>query len=233
MYRSIVPTGSEQPIYDAVLAAVHAQRLAPGTKLVEARLAELFGVSRTIVRMALLRLAHDHVVELQPNRGASIASPGVDETRMVFEARRLVECAAMPLVAKRASRRSLAGLRTLVRREDAAFQAGDIREWIRLSGEFHVRVVALSANAAVLRFASELVTRSLLMTALYMPSGQTSCAAGDHRALLEALASGDAAKAARMMHDHLTEREARLDLRGGEARPVELAVALGFPSRVA
>jgi DNA-binding GntR family transcriptional regulator len=152
---------------------------------------------------------------------------------MVFEARRLFECAAMPLVAKRASRRSLAELRKLVRREDAAFRAGDIREWIRLSGEFHVRLVALCANGAVLRFASELVTRSLLMTALYMPSGQTSCAAGDHRALLEALAGGDATKAARLMHDHLAEREARLDLRGNKARPVELAVALGLRNRAA
>jgi len=232
-YPSTVPAGTEQPIYDAVLAAVQDQRLAPGTKLVEARLAELFGVSRTIVRMALLRLAHDRVVQLQPNRGASIAAPGVTETRDVFEARRLVEGAAMPLVAARAARRTLADLRKLVRQEEAAFNEGDIKGWMRLSGEFHTRLIALAGNAAILDYASELVTRSLLMTALYMPAGQTTCATGDHLALLDALAAGDGRKAARMMHGHLSACEARLDLRGVEERPVELAVALGIKTRTA
>ena len=94
--------GTEQPIYDAVFEAVLDQRLAPGTRLTEASLVELFGVSRTIVRMALLRLAHDHIVMLKPNHGASIASPTPDETRAVFEARRMIECAALPAAIARA-----------------------------------------------------------------------------------------------------------------------------------
>ena len=118
-----VSSGAAQPIYDAVHDAVLDQRLAPGTKLTEARLAELFGVSRTIVRVALLRLAHDHIVKLSPNRGARIASPTVAETRQLFEARRLVECAAMPLAAERAAIRPLGELRRLVRLEDSAFHS--------------------------------------------------------------------------------------------------------------
>ena len=67
--------GTEQPIYDAVFEAVLDQRLAPGTRLTEARLTQIFGVSRTIVRKAIQRLAHDHILELRPNRGAIIAQP--------------------------------------------------------------------------------------------------------------------------------------------------------------
>src|SRR5882757_4238054 len=54
----------DQKIYDSVLKAVMSQRLPPGTKLTEASLCELFAVSRTIVRKAIQRLAHDHILEL-------------------------------------------------------------------------------------------------------------------------------------------------------------------------
>src|SRR4029453_11580852 len=64
-YPTSIQGGTEQPIYDAVSEAVLDQRLAPGTRLTEGSLVELFGVSRTIVRMALLRLAHDHIVTLK------------------------------------------------------------------------------------------------------------------------------------------------------------------------
>ncbi len=226
-----VPSGAEQPICDAVRDAVLDQRVAPGTKLTEARLAGLFGVSRTIVRVALLRLAHDHIVQLAPNRGASIASPTVDETRQVFEARRVVESAAMPLAAARAPTKPLEDLRRLVRKEDSAFHSGDVRTWIRSSGEFHVGLVALAENAVLLHFARELVTRSLLMTALYMPKGQTSCATGEHLALIDALAGGDGRKAARLMQEHLRGCERRLCLDAHAAPAVDLGDALCVTAR--
>jgi DNA-binding GntR family transcriptional regulator len=230
-YPFTVPSGAEQPIYDAVHDAVLDQRLAPGTKLTEARLADLFGVSRTIVRMALLRLAHDHIVQLSPNRGASIASPSVAETRQVFEARRLVECAAMPLAAERAAMKALDDLRQLVRQEDSAFHSGDVRTWIRRSGEFHIGLMALADNAVILHFGRELVTQSLLMTALYMPKGQTSCATGEHVALIDALAGGDGRKAARLMQSHLYACEQRLNLDAHATPAIDLGDALGIVVR--
>jgi len=218
--------GTDQPVYDAVFEAVLDQRLAPGTRLTEASLAELFGVSRTIVRMALLRLAHDHIVVLKPNHGASIARPTPDETRAVFEARRMLECAALPAVVAHANARQLDNLRALVRQEDGAFHAGEIRSWIRLSGEFHRRLIALAGNPVVLRYVHELVTRSLLMSALYLRPAQTSCATDEHLALLDAVAARDERRAVRLMHAHLLAVEARLALDRADAVPIDLASAL-------
>jgi DNA-binding GntR family transcriptional regulator len=78
---------SDAPVYDAIYEAVMEHRLAPGARLTEASLCEIFGVSRAVVRMALLRLSHDRIVTLIPNRGAAIARPSVRETRDVFELR--------------------------------------------------------------------------------------------------------------------------------------------------
>ncbi len=52
----------EARIYRAVFESVMSQRLKPGTKLPEAPLCELFGVSRSVVRKVLQKLAHDHIV---------------------------------------------------------------------------------------------------------------------------------------------------------------------------
>jgi DNA-binding GntR family transcriptional regulator len=231
-YPQTLQGGTEQPIYDAVFEAVLDQRLAPGTRLIESSLVELFGVSRTIVRMALLRLAHDHIVQLRPNHGASIASPTPDETRAVFEARRMLECAALPAVIARAQPRQLENLRSLVRQEDGAFHAGEVRSWIRLSGEFHRRLVALARNPVMLHYANELVTQSLLMTALYMPRGQTACATDEHLQLIGAVEAKDERQAIRLLQAHLVACEARLALEQRAEPPGDLATALKFTRRL-
>ena len=220
---------SGAPVYDAIYEAVMEHRLAPGARLTEASLCEIFGVSRAAVRMALLRLSHDRIVTLTPNRGAAIARPSVRETRDVFELRRLVEAAAMELVAERARPRDVEALRAVTKQEHAAFERGDVREWIRLSGEFHQRLLALAGNAELAETGRDLVARSLLMTALYMPRGQTACASHEHEELLDVLAAGEGRQAARLMRAHLLACEATLRLDAPEEAAPDLAAALGRP----
>src|SRR5689334_18708529 len=76
-------------LFDAIID----HRIPPGTPLPEDTLAGAFGVSRTVVRKALLTLGHEKLVELRPNRGAVVARPTVEEARAVFEARRVLEAA--------------------------------------------------------------------------------------------------------------------------------------------
>src|SRR5947209_7123884 len=84
-------TSADERIYNSIFSAVMHQRLKPGTRLPEPELCKLFGVSRTLVRKGLQRLAHDHIITLRHNKGAVVASPSPEETRQVFEARRAVE----------------------------------------------------------------------------------------------------------------------------------------------
>ena len=65
-----------------IVEAIVEHRLAPGTKLREERLAELFQVSRTQVRPVLQRLEHEGLVERQPRRGAVVAAPSREATRL-------------------------------------------------------------------------------------------------------------------------------------------------------
>lgn len=189
-----------------------AHRLPPGIKLTEASLCEIFGVSRTIVRMALQRLAHEHVVELQPNRGACVASPTPRDTREVFAARRAVEAAILPLAIERCNAAHLARLRRHVREEHSAQRRADRFTWIRLTGEFHIAIARIAGNPILTRFLSELVARGSLIVALYDPVDKVCCANGEHGDIVDLIARKEAARALKAMDRHLLSIESGLKL---------------------
>ena len=112
-------------VYAHIFDAILEQRLAPGTKLSEEALGEIFGVSRTIIRRALSRLAHEGVVLLRPNRGAVVASPGAEEARQIFYVRRMIERAITELACKNAKPEHIAALRQMVMDERECFARGD------------------------------------------------------------------------------------------------------------
>ena len=115
----------DEIVYAHIFDAILEQRLAPGTKLSEEALGEIFGVSRTIIRRALSRLAHEQVVLLRPNRGAVVASPSIDEARQILFARRTVERAITELATDNATAERLAELREMVVQEQSSFARGD------------------------------------------------------------------------------------------------------------
>ena len=91
MNDMLLTPGTAEYVAAEIERAIHEHRLPPGSKLGEDELAEVYGISRTIVRAALQGLSHRHLVELKRNRGAFVAQPTVREAREVFEARALLE----------------------------------------------------------------------------------------------------------------------------------------------
>ena len=102
--------GGETAIIADLSLAIHEHRLAPGTKLSEDEVGEVYGVSRTVVRAALRELAHGRLVTIHRNRGAFVAKPTVREAREVFEARALLEPRNARSAAERATSADIARL---------------------------------------------------------------------------------------------------------------------------
>jgi DNA-binding GntR family transcriptional regulator len=219
-------TATEDSVHAAIYDAVMDHRLPPGVKLTESAFSEFFGVSRTVIRKALFRLAQQNVVELRPNRGAVVASPTPEETHAVFDARRLVEHQLIRTVAENAGKSDIQHLKDLTRREQAAHKNGDNRALVRLSGEFHVRLAEFAGNPVLTDFLTSLVSRTSLIIALYEAPGVPACATHDHWELIELIEAGDARGAADSMRRHLTEIERRLDLSTSEG-PLDLNEVFG------
>ncbi|QDL93656.1 GntR family transcriptional regulator [Paroceanicella profunda] len=209
-----------------LMRAILDHRLPPGTRLTEEAAAAHYGVGRTVVRTALLSLAHDGLVTIERNRGAFVARPAPQEAREVFEARSLLEPRAARLAAQRATPADIEDLRRHLREEHGALAAGDTGSAVLLSGQFHTRIAEIAAQETIASFVRALVSRSSLVIALYWRRRDTVCESHAHHELLSAIGRGDGAAAEELMQSHLVDLLSGLDLSDG-IRPVSsLAKAL-------
>lgn len=199
-------------VYRTILDAILEQRLAPGTKLGEEQLAEIFAVSRPVVRRALAQLSFERIVEIKPNRGAFIANPTIKEAHQVFEARRAIEEAIARGCARNHGKRDIAKLRRHVEVELEAQRKGDRVRWIRLTGEFHLAVAAVAGNELLTGFLEDLVAQTSLIIGLYGNGGRSACCDSDHTEIVEAIALRDERAAAARMLRHLQACEDSLDM---------------------
>ena len=199
-------------IYEKITVAILEHRLHPGTKLVEERLAEIFGVSRARIREVLARLAHEQIVELIPQRGAYVAKPSIEQALDVFEARRLIEPAVVRRLVDTLTPEKLARLRQHQDLEQDARRRDDKRAVIRLSGESHSLAAELAGNTALARSMRELSTLTCLMIFLYDAPTSTSCRADEHTQIIDAIARRDVARAEKLMLEHLDHIESGMKL---------------------
>jgi DNA-binding GntR family transcriptional regulator len=213
---------TQDDVYEKITVAILEHRLHPGTKLAEERLAEIFGVSRARVREVLARLAHEQVVELIPQRGAFVAKPSIEQTRDVFEARRLVEPAVVRRLVTTLSPEKIKPLKAHLKLEEDARRRDDKRAIVRLSGQFHALLAELAGNSAYARMMRELSTLTCLAIVLYDAPTSTSCRADEHSLIVDAIARGDAKAAEALMREHLDHIESGMTLEA-EAQEPDLA----------
>jgi DNA-binding GntR family transcriptional regulator len=212
-----------QRIADAVTAAIVERRLMPGTKLAEQPIADIFKVSRTLVRQALMKLSRDRLVTLEPARGAFVARPSVDEARQVFEVRQMLESAMVRQLAERITPEQLAQLHEHLRAEREAVNSTDVPGRTRLLADFHMVLARLLGNEVLAQLLGDLLSRSSLISLMYQSSHSAEHSQDEHVAIVEALARHDADAAVTLMTVHIGNVERNLRL---NPRVNDLAAAL-------
>jgi DNA-binding GntR family transcriptional regulator len=205
-----------QHIVQALTKAIVSHRLAPGVKLVEQKLADHFGVSRTLVRQALYQLENQRLIVLEPARGAFVASPSIEEAAQVFDVRRMLEAQMTRHFAAQATREQIATLREHVAQEKAAVESGDAPGRIELLGDFHVRMAELMGNSVLAELLSDLISRCALITLMYQSAHAAQESNDEHAQIVDAMAKGDVEKSVALMDAHLSQVFSNLQL---EKRP--------------
>ena len=125
-------SGRSEQIAATICEAILAHRLVPGAKLGERELAEIFEVSRVVIRQALIRLSEDGLVTVERNRGAFVAKPSLAEAVEVFETLTIVEQGVIAQLGNRPRTSLLTELRGNVERQKTALASGNEQ----LAGEF-------------------------------------------------------------------------------------------------
>ena len=183
----------------------------PDERLIEEQLAERLGVSRTPVRQALTMLEAEGLVEITPNRGATVCSFSIEDVWDIYDLRAVLEGHAARRAAGRIERRELERLRELAREmEGLPGQFDDHEEEIRalvaLNQEFHGTIVEASRNRRLERLINRTVEIPLMFKAFYWyTSHERTISNHYHRQILEALENGDADRAEIIMREHVYE----------------------------
>lgn len=197
-------------IVESLTRAIVDHRLLPGTKLAEQKLADHFGVSRTLVRQALFQLTQNRLIRLEPARGAFVAAPTVEEARQVFAVRRMLESEMTRAFVRELTPARLRALREHIAREKAAVDRNDAAGRVELLGDFHVRMAELMGNEVLAQILRDLVSRSSLISLMYQRDGAARHSQQEHVELVKAIAARDEARAVRLMNEHLLHVEESL-----------------------
>lgn len=225
--RRTSPGGATDRIVESITAAVVERRLMPGTKLSEQKLADIFQVSRTLVRQALNQLSRDRLVTLEPARGAFIAMPSVDEARQVFQVRAMLEGSMARQLAARITDRQIAELRAHLRDEAAAVARPDVPGRTRLLADFHVVLARMLGNEVLAQLLADLLSRSSLIALMYQSAHSAAHSQDEHVLIVDALDKRDGRAAAKLMEQHITALEQNLRL---DPHTADLASALRPPA---
>ncbi len=204
-------TLASDSIEDSVVTAILAGRLRPGTRLGEAKLAEIYGVSRTRVREAMMRLEARGIVHVSARRGWFIVEPSATEARAAFQARRLIE-AGMLRALDHVPADAVAHLRVHVQEERRALDAGQVGSRTCLLGDFHIHLAHAFGNPFLTDILRDLTARTTLVSMLYQSDQHAAESSDDHGQIVALLAAGDFVGAAALMDEHIQRVEDGLDL---------------------
>jgi len=199
-------------IVDALTKAIVEHRLHPGTKLAEQKLADHFGVSRTLIRQALFQLVQKRLIRMEPARGAFVATPSSDEARQVFAVRRMLELEMTRNFVRNVTPVQIKALKEHVTEEKAAVSRGDVPGRTDLLGDFHVRMAELMGNQVLAQILSELISRCALITLMYQSTNAAEHSAEEHAEILKAIVAKDEKLAVKLMDEHLRNVEEGLAL---------------------
>ncbi|WP_373687779.1 GntR family transcriptional regulator [Gluconobacter sp. P5E10] len=209
--KSMQPASSNV-IENRIIQAVLSEEISPGERLGEKDLGEIFGVSRTLVREAMMRLSSRGIVAVSPRRGWFVIEPTVEEARETIEARRSVEIGLL-MTQKNINAEMIKQLETHVLEQQRAIDENDLGRRSYLLGHFHVHLAAALGNSILANILEELTTRIVLIATLYQSKADAQQSCDNHRRLVSALRKNKVKDAVKIMDAHLTHLDKALSIR--------------------
>ena len=206
LQSSSLTTVVQQEVERAILQGEYA----PGSKLIESTLAEKLGVSRGPVREAFRMLEEAGLVRTEKNRGVFVRDIPIDEAVEIFDLRAAMDELVGRRLAENITPPQLKEIRGLVDAMEKAVKAEDAYNYHLLNLKFHDRLVEMAGNRKLTAIYRKLIKELSLFRRLNLADGWLlPISAGEHRAILKAIASGEPDAAGRAMYAHVMDSKQR------------------------
>lgn len=186
--------------YQAVKAMILSRELKPGEKIIQDKLAEELGISRTPLRSALEKLEAESLVESLPRRGMIVKTLTPNEIIEIYECRMALEETAIKLICEKDASSFVEQAKSLF----APFQNKSTfsqKEYQEADLKFHELIISSCGNTRLHKiFMLGNLLNAIDQIGLVRSSQETLV---EHNLIIDAVASKNAEKAAQFMHDHL------------------------------
>ena len=183
--------------------------LFPGQSLHEIDLAERFGLSKSPIRDALIRLEGDRLVTVTPRKGYRVAPVSLADAEELFQFRSMVEEAAVRLASTYCSPRELDQLELF----------RDLKAWggkggfVAYNRAFHVALANLSPNRRIAAAAQDLIEqfdRLVIISVSKIDNRNIDGLVKEHGAIIEAMQARQGRRAARLLGEHIARARKRV-----------------------
>ena len=198
--------------------------LAAGTRLTEASIAELLGVSRGPVREAFRALEGSGLVRVEKNRGVYVRQVSLQEADEIYELRAVLDEFVGRRLAQIVTPAQVRELRQILDRMEKASSRTDVDAYLAANLDFHDRLVELTGNRKLLATYRRLVNElHLFRRTSLAQGGALPVSTREHREIVDRIAAGQAAAAGRALYDHVVASRTRMHKIYGESRDLTAA----------
>jgi DNA-binding GntR family transcriptional regulator len=191
-------------IYAKLRAQIISLERCPGDPIAESQIASDYGVSRTPVREAVLRLADEGLIEIFPQSGTIVARIPLASLPEAIVIRKALEQTSVQSAAERATRSQAVAISAILERQREAKRAND-RDAFHLADEsFHAAIAEASGYPGIWKLVSQVKVHVDRYRRLTLPQrGRMERVIGEHARILAGIEAGDAAGAVAAMAAHL------------------------------
>ena len=193
-------------VYRDLKHAIVTMALEPGTPIVERELTKQYGISRTPVREAVLRLVEDRLADVAPKSGTFVARIPLAVLREALVARRALEEVTVRAATEFASESQIMGMRAIIQRQREMAEAGNEEAFHMADEDFHAAIAAAGRYPGIWEMISQMRVQVERYRRLTLPQpGRMPLVVREHTAVLDAIAArGDDLAVARM-NEHLNK----------------------------
>ncbi|POF28021.1 GntR family transcriptional regulator [Roseibium marinum] len=193
-------------VYRDLRDAIVNVTLPPGAPLVEKEITERYGISRTPVREAMLKLAEERLVDVFPKSGTFVARIPVAVLQEAIVARRALEEVCVREATAKATKSQLMQLQAVIQRERELCAAGDEQAFHDADNAFHAGVAAAGGYPGIWTMIEKIRLQVERYRRLTLPQkGRMKLIVAEHAAVLDAMEHGDADAAVEAMNSHLNK----------------------------
>ncbi len=193
-----------QQIRDALLDRILSGSLKPGDRLIELKIAEEMQTSQAPVREAIKELEAIGVIETQRNKGARVRVIDKKELVEIYHVRAELEALAGEIVAGSA-RDTAKALDNILSRMKKVAESGNSLRFAEINSEFHSTIVQASGNQTLIGLWNGLHVRARTSVKLARSATDLVNLAQAHNEIVEAIRSGDTAKAREASWQHVRQ----------------------------